>query len=78
LSVDGGTSAISIGGGRKYIGIELDANSGAARVHSGAPHTYGDAGLYSDDTEAPMARVVLGVRRWSDMPIEIEIEEKKI
>jgi 2,4-dienoyl-CoA reductase-like NADH-dependent reductase (Old Yellow Enzyme family) len=35
--------------------------------------TYGDAGLYSDDTEAPMARVVLGVRRWSDMPIGIQL-----
>ena len=35
--------------------------------------TYGDVGLYSDDCEASIARVLLGVRRWSDMPIGIQI-----
>jgi len=56
------------------------ASSGAAAVTiEGAAvspegrTTYGDAGLYSDDTEASMARVVLGVRRWSDMPIGIQL-----
>ena len=34
--------------------------------------TYADVGLYSDDCEASMARVVLGVRRWSDIPIGIQ------
>jgi len=34
--------------------------------------TYADVGLYSDDCEAAMARVVLGVRRWSDIPIGIQ------
>ena len=35
--------------------------------------TYSDVGLYSDDTEASMARVLHGVRRWSDIPIGIQI-----
>lgn len=35
--------------------------------------TYADVGLYSDETEAAMARVLRGVRRWSDMPIGIQL-----
>jgi 2,4-dienoyl-CoA reductase-like NADH-dependent reductase (Old Yellow Enzyme family) len=35
--------------------------------------TYADVGLYSDDSEDSMARVLLGVRRWSDIPIGIEL-----
>lgn len=35
--------------------------------------TYGDVGLYSDETEAAMGRVLDGVRRWSDMPIAIQL-----
>jgi 2,4-dienoyl-CoA reductase-like NADH-dependent reductase (Old Yellow Enzyme family) len=35
--------------------------------------TYADVGLYSDESEASMARVLLGVRRWSDIPIGIQI-----
>jgi 2,4-dienoyl-CoA reductase-like NADH-dependent reductase (Old Yellow Enzyme family) len=35
--------------------------------------TYGDVGLWSDGTEAAMARVVEGVRRWSDMPLAIQL-----
>src|SRR5688572_32878813 len=31
--------------------------------------TYADVGLYSDDNEKAMHRVVESVRRWSDMPI---------
>jgi 2,4-dienoyl-CoA reductase-like NADH-dependent reductase (Old Yellow Enzyme family) len=34
--------------------------------------TYGDVGLYSDDCESAMGRVLRGVRRWSDMPIGIQ------
>jgi hypothetical protein len=30
--------------------------------------TYGDVGLYSDDCEAAIGRVLHAVRRWSDMP----------
>jgi 2,4-dienoyl-CoA reductase-like NADH-dependent reductase (Old Yellow Enzyme family) len=35
--------------------------------------TYGDVGLYSDECEAAMARVLESVRRWSDMPIAIQL-----
>ncbi len=32
-----------------------------------------DLGLWSDETEAALARVLKGVRRWSDMPIAIQL-----
>ncbi|WP_294534810.1 NADH:flavin oxidoreductase/NADH oxidase [uncultured Rhodoblastus sp.] len=35
--------------------------------------TYGDVGLYSDDCEAAMARVLDGVRRWSPIPVAIQL-----
>src|SRR4030081_2790273 len=35
--------------------------------------TYGDVGLYSDECEAAMARVLESVRRWSDMPIAVQL-----
>ncbi|RDE04879.1 NADH:flavin oxidoreductase/NADH oxidase [Sphingomonas aracearum] len=35
--------------------------------------TYADVGLWDDATEAAMARVLDGVRRWSDMPIAIQL-----
>ncbi|MGR4863427.1 NADH:flavin oxidoreductase/NADH oxidase [Caulobacter sp. LARHSG274] len=35
--------------------------------------SYGDVGLYSDDTEAAMDRVLDSVRRWSDMPIALQL-----
>jgi len=35
--------------------------------------TYGDAGLWDDATEAAMGRVLESVRRWSDMPIAIQL-----
>ena len=35
--------------------------------------SYGDTGLWSDDNEAAMARVLASVRRWSDMPIGIQL-----
>jgi 2,4-dienoyl-CoA reductase-like NADH-dependent reductase (Old Yellow Enzyme family) len=35
--------------------------------------SYGDVGLYSDECEASMARVLRSVRRWSDMPIGIQL-----
>ncbi|GAN77530.1 NADH:flavin oxidoreductase/NADH oxidase [Acidisphaera rubrifaciens] len=56
------------------------ANSGAGlltiEATAVAPegrNTYGDAGLYSDACEAAVGRVLHGVRRWSDMPIGIQI-----
>src|SRR5215213_3066616 len=35
--------------------------------------TYADVGLYSDACESAMARVLESVRRWSDMPIAIQL-----
>ncbi|MEZ0171598.1 NADH:flavin oxidoreductase/NADH oxidase [Microvirga sp. TS319] len=35
--------------------------------------TYGDVGLYSNETEAAMGRVLDSVRRWSDMPLAIQL-----
>jgi 2,4-dienoyl-CoA reductase-like NADH-dependent reductase (Old Yellow Enzyme family) len=35
--------------------------------------TYGDVGLYSDDCEAAVGRVLHAVRRWSDMPVAIQL-----
>jgi len=35
--------------------------------------TYADAGLYSDACEAAMRRIVEAVRRWSDIPIAVQL-----
>lgn len=35
--------------------------------------TYGDVGLWSDANEEAMARVLASVRRWSEMPIAIQL-----
>jgi hypothetical protein len=35
--------------------------------------TYADVGLWSDATEAAMGRVLESVRRWSDMPIAVQL-----
>lgn len=35
--------------------------------------TYADVGLWSDENEAAMRRVLESVRRWSDMPIGIQL-----
>jgi len=35
--------------------------------------TYGDVGLYDDATEAAMAKTLESVRRWSDMPVAIQL-----
>jgi 2,4-dienoyl-CoA reductase-like NADH-dependent reductase (Old Yellow Enzyme family) len=35
--------------------------------------SYADVGLWDDETEAAMRRVLDGVRRWSDMPIAIQL-----
>src|SRR5918998_5923635 len=35
--------------------------------------TYADVGLYSDECETAMRRVLEGIRRWSDMPIAIQL-----
>jgi 2,4-dienoyl-CoA reductase-like NADH-dependent reductase (Old Yellow Enzyme family) len=35
--------------------------------------TYADVGLWDDETQAALSRVLEGVRRWSDMPIAIQL-----
>jgi 2,4-dienoyl-CoA reductase-like NADH-dependent reductase (Old Yellow Enzyme family) len=35
--------------------------------------TYGDTGLWSDETEAAMGRVLQSIRRWSPMPIALQL-----
>ncbi|NJD10794.1 MAG: NADH:flavin oxidoreductase/NADH oxidase [Gemmatimonadetes bacterium] len=35
--------------------------------------TYADVGLWSDEAEAAMARTLESVRRWSDMPIAVQL-----
>jgi 2,4-dienoyl-CoA reductase-like NADH-dependent reductase (Old Yellow Enzyme family) len=35
--------------------------------------TYGDVGLWDDATEDAMTRVIAAIRRWSDMPIAIQL-----
>lgn len=35
--------------------------------------TFGDVGLYSDDCESAMKRVLNGIRQWSKMPIAIQL-----
>src|SRR5579864_35020 len=35
--------------------------------------TYADTGLYNDETEAAIGRTVESIRRWSDIPIAIQL-----
>src|SRR6201996_73423 len=35
--------------------------------------TYGDTGLYDNATERAMGKVLESVRRWSDMPIALQL-----
>ncbi len=53
--------------GAALLTIEATAVSPEGRI------TYGDVGLYSDECEAAMRRVLDGIRRWSDMPIAIQL-----
>jgi len=53
--------------GAGILTIEATAVTPEGRI------SYGDVGLYSDDCERAMGRVLDGVRRWSDMPIAIQL-----
>ncbi|MGE0450260.1 MAG: NADH:flavin oxidoreductase/NADH oxidase [Vicinamibacterales bacterium] len=53
--------------GAALLIIEATAVSADARI---SPR---DLGLWSDDTEAALARTLASVRRWSDMPIAIQL-----
>jgi len=53
--------------GAALLTIEATAVTPEGRI------SYGDVGLYSDECEAAMRRVLDGIRRWSDMPIAIQL-----
>jgi 2,4-dienoyl-CoA reductase-like NADH-dependent reductase (Old Yellow Enzyme family) len=53
--------------GAALLTIEATAVSPEGRI------TYADVGLYSEECETAMRRVLDGVRRWSDMPIAIQL-----
>jgi 2,4-dienoyl-CoA reductase-like NADH-dependent reductase (Old Yellow Enzyme family) len=53
--------------GAALLTIEATAVEPQGRI------TYADVGLYSDECEAAMQRVLDSIRRWSDMPIAIQL-----
>ena len=53
--------------GAALLTIEATAVTPEGRI------SYGDTGLWSDTTEEAMARVLASVRRWSEMPIAIQL-----
>jgi 2,4-dienoyl-CoA reductase-like NADH-dependent reductase (Old Yellow Enzyme family) len=53
--------------GAGLLTIEATAVSPEGRI------SYADTGLWSDANEAAMATVLASVRRWSDMPIAIQL-----
>lgn len=53
--------------GAALLTIEATAVTPEGRI------TYGDVGLYSDACEAAMRRTLEAVRRWSDMPIAMQL-----
>ncbi len=53
--------------GAALLTIEATAVTAEGRI------TYADSGLYSDASEAAMRRTLDAVRRWSDMPIAIQL-----
>ena len=53
--------------GAGALTVEATAVSPEGRI------TYGDVGLWDDETEAAMARVIEGVRRWSEMPLVLQL-----
>ncbi|MCJ2182276.1 NADH:flavin oxidoreductase/NADH oxidase [Novosphingobium sp. 1949] len=62
----------------QHIGQLAQSGAGAFTIEATAvtPEgriSYGDVGLWDDASEAAMARVLASVRRWSDMPIVIQL-----
>lgn len=53
--------------GAALLTIEATAVTPEGRI------SYGDTGLWSDANEEAMARVLASIRRWSDMPIAIQL-----
>ncbi len=62
----------------QHLGMLSQSGAGVLTVEATAvvPEgriTYGDVGLWNDETEEAMAGVVASIRRWSDMPIAIQL-----
>ena len=53
--------------GAALVTIEATAVTSEGRI------TYGDVGLYSDESESAIARVLEAIRRWSKMPVGIQL-----
>jgi 2,4-dienoyl-CoA reductase-like NADH-dependent reductase (Old Yellow Enzyme family) len=53
--------------GAALLTIEASAVQAEGRI------TYGDVGLYSDATEAAMGRVLESIRRWSAIPVAVQL-----
>ena len=53
--------------GAALLTIEATAVLPEARI------SYGDVGLYDDATQAAMGRVIDSIRRWSDMPVAVQL-----
>jgi 2,4-dienoyl-CoA reductase-like NADH-dependent reductase (Old Yellow Enzyme family) len=53
--------------GAALLTIEATAVTPEGRI------TYGDTGLWSDANEKAMAQVLASIRRWSDMPVAIQL-----
>jgi 2,4-dienoyl-CoA reductase-like NADH-dependent reductase (Old Yellow Enzyme family) len=53
--------------GASLLTIEASAVEALGRI------TYGDVGLYSDESEAAMGRVLESIRRWSKIPVAIQL-----
>jgi 2,4-dienoyl-CoA reductase-like NADH-dependent reductase (Old Yellow Enzyme family) len=53
--------------GAALLTIEANAVLPEGRI------TYADVGLWSDETEAALARTLAGLRRWSKMPVAIQL-----
>ena len=53
--------------GAALLTIEATAVTPEGRI------TYGDTGVWSDANEEAMARVLASIRRWSDMPVAIQL-----
>ena len=53
--------------GAALLTIEASAVEALGRI------TYGDVGLYSDESEASMGRVLDSIRRWSKIPVAIQL-----
>ncbi len=62
----------------QHLGMLAQSGAGVLTIEASAvvPEgriTYGDVGLWNDATEEAMAGVVASIRRWSDMPVAIQL-----